>query len=180
MLLQKPIYDLYFGAGVAEPAHRQARFWRKVKRQGECRIWTGSCSEHGYGITTIQAAHGDIHSVRLYAHRVAWVLTHEREIPEGYVIDQTCENKACCSPDHLECVTQTVNVERYIQRQVRASTCKRGHPITVGGPCRECNRIRVANYLKSNPDKRKLYQYRHDLKRGKTGKTNRSHYTPQE
>ena len=33
-------------------------------------------------------------------------------MPEGLVIDHKCRNRLCCNPDHLEAVTQAVNVQR--------------------------------------------------------------------
>lgn len=45
------------------------------------------------------------------AHR--WSYEHFRKpIPDGLVIDHTCETPRCVRPDHLEPVTQPVNVQR--------------------------------------------------------------------
>lgn len=46
------------------------------------------------------------------AHRVAWILAHGRDIPEGLFIDHLCCNKRCVNAEHLEAVTPGENVRR--------------------------------------------------------------------
>lgn len=71
---------------------------------GGCREWTGFlCS--GY-------PHMNLHGRIVGAHRVAWVLHHNKEIPDGYEIDHVCRNKLCVNPDHLEAVTRQENLRR--------------------------------------------------------------------
>ena len=47
----------------------------------------------------------------LYVHRAAYELTLG-EIPDGYVLDHICKNRACCNPYHLEPITQRENILR--------------------------------------------------------------------
>lgn len=108
--------------------------------------------------------------MRLYVHRVAWVIYHGQDIPEGMVIDQTCENKACCAEDHLECVTQSVNVDRYHESKPSTGTCSRGHEIVTGLVCATCRRERVAAWKAKNPDRMREIQRKHDVKRGKANR----------
>lgn len=167
MLPQKFILSLFTDPGIIEPDTRVKRFWRNVSRGESCWEWTGARMNLGYGVLATKVERFG-KSYRLYAHRVAWVLTHQQDIPEGWVIDHTCGNKACCNPDHLECVTQTVNVDRYHVQQPANGVCKRGHPTTRGVRCAECNKLRVAKWKSNNPEKIKAIQHKHDMKRGKT------------
>ncbi|MFE5093202.1 HNH endonuclease signature motif containing protein [Streptomyces sp. NPDC056638] len=92
--------------------------------------------------------------VQTYAYRVSWTLLRG-PIPAGLTIDHLCRNPLCVNPDHLEPVTQQVNT----QRAVSKDHCKRGHALTdqskrpkrrpngvVHWECRECHRVRAAEY----------------------------------
>jgi hypothetical protein len=175
MLPQKPILKFYTDPSHTESSYRIARFWKHVAKgeASECWPWTAALRVDGYGVLATRLGYFGIKTT-LTSHRVAWVLTHMQDIPEGMVIDHLCGNKACCNPDHLECVTQTINVERYHETCNPESTCKRGHPTQRGKRCRECNRLRVAAWIAAHPEKRREQLHRSDLKRGKTGRTARS------
>jgi hypothetical protein len=77
-------------------------------------------------------------------HRFIYELIKGR-IPAGWVIDHLCRNKACVNPNHLEAVTQSINVRRAVR--VR-DICKYGHSLTPdnvfvllnsrGMPARRC------------------------------------------
>ncbi|MDP7703248.1 HNH endonuclease signature motif containing protein [Mycobacterium sp. TY815] len=69
-----------------------------------CWIWTGFlCS--GY-------PHMNVAGRVVGAHRVSWVLHHNKEIPEGYEVDHVCKNNLCVNPEHLEAVTRRENLRR--------------------------------------------------------------------
>jgi len=69
-----------------------------------CWLWTGASIRYGYGMFW------DGDKVVL-AHR--WSYEHfVGPIPDGLVIDHTCETPPCVRPDHLEPVTQAVNTGR--------------------------------------------------------------------
>lgn len=99
------------------------RFWARVQvdSPGACWPWKGSMSSLGYGLFW-----------RLRAHRVAYVLV-KGAIPDGLMLDHLCRNKSCCNPDHLEAVTQRVNVLRGDSpsaQGARKTHCLRGHEFT--------------------------------------------------
>lgn len=127
------------------------RFWEKVDTSGDCWIWTATRFENGYGCIEDRDENGVRH--RKLAHRVAYELARG-PIPEGLVIDHLCRNRACVNPDHLEPVTQRVNLLRGCGPtaiKARQTHCIHGHPFnesnTIIRPngtrkCRECKRQR--------------------------------------
>ena len=114
------------------------RFWLSAEI-GDCWTWTAS-TEDGYG--------------RFRADGRTW-LTHRwlwaqlvGEIAEGLQLDHLCRNRACVNPDHLEPVTQTVNVRRGASAK---PFCKKGHRRAganalpragKGNVCRTCDNER--------------------------------------
>ena len=120
------------------------RFWRHVDQSGPCWIWQGPKAKLGYGLFTVRIG------LRVGAHRFAYEQTHG-EIPDRMVIDHLCRNPACVNPDHLEAVTQSVNLKRGDNWQRRKTHCPHGHPYSgtnlIINPrgrrvCRECQRLR--------------------------------------
>ena len=73
------------------------------------------------------------HGMSHQAHRVAWTI-HRGLIPAGMVLDHLCRNHSCVNPDHLEVVTQKVNMDRSpltVYASIRESgRCQRGHDLT--------------------------------------------------
>ncbi|MEX2984566.1 HNH endonuclease signature motif containing protein [Streptomyces sp. C36] len=122
------------------------RFLDKVTRTDDgCWEWTGSIKPSGYG----QVRVGD--RVRS-AHRVAYELAHG-EIPDGLVIDHLCRRRNCVRIDHLEAVTQRINVRRGISaaaHRARQTHCCRGHAFDAANTyvapngTRKCRRCRAA------------------------------------
>jgi hypothetical protein len=85
------------------------RFMTKVKIPGPldgCWHWTAAKTYSGYGMFG-----GGYAGKVTTAHR--WI--YDRvvgPIPAGMVIDHLCRNKSCVNPDHLEAVTQSINLRR--------------------------------------------------------------------
>lgn len=70
-----------------------------------CWLWIGSERESGgYGFIVRNGR-------STAAHRVSYEMA-KGPIPEGLVIDHLCRVHCCVNPDHLEAVTQLVNVRR--------------------------------------------------------------------
>ncbi len=87
-----------------------ARFWTKVNRgdPASCWIWQGTHHRNGYG--QIAASRNGARKQRwLWAHRVAWALTHG-PIPDGLQVLHRCDVPLCVNPDHLFLGTQLDNI----------------------------------------------------------------------
>lgn len=102
-------------------ASTSERFWAKVDKTDTCWLWTAAKDRRGYGYFGIAKGHVQL------AHRFAWE-NQRGLIPEGLVIDHLCRNTSCVNPDHLEPVTQRVNVQRgnAVLPHVPRTHCKRG------------------------------------------------------
>ena len=100
------------------------RWKSKVVADGECLVWEGALTRQSYGRVLLKK--GTV----VYVHRVAWVASNGRDVPEGLTIDHLCRERRCVNPLHLEAVTQRVNVLRggTLAASNKAKTeCPRGH-----------------------------------------------------
>lgn len=75
-------------------------FWAKVNigRADECWLWNGNIDRNGFGRFSFE---GKI----LMSHRVAYMLKHKAAIRKTTIVLQTCGNKVCCNPAHLDAST---------------------------------------------------------------------------
>ena len=134
------------------------RFWSKVDKTDHCWLWTGATSTSGYGYFSTGGQ-------RFSAHRFSYLLAHGG-IPEGLVVDHlchgwdenckaegnSCPHRACLNPDHLEAVTERVNILRgrgVSGEASRRTHCPKGHPYDetntlVEGNARRCRTCREA------------------------------------
>lgn len=69
---------------------------------GDCWVWTGSLTYHGYGQSSL-------YGFRSVVHRLVWRCL-VGPIPNKLVLDHLCRNRACCNTDHLRAVTQQENM----------------------------------------------------------------------
>ena len=81
-----------------------------------CHIWQGAVKDNGYGVVRY-------HNKQEYIHRLMYRLI-VGEIPPGTEIDHTCNQRACCNPEHLRVVTHQQNMELGASRR---TTCRNGH-----------------------------------------------------
>jgi hypothetical protein len=77
------------------------RFWGQVAigPASECWEWEGVIDERGVGRFAVGGK-------ALRAHRVAYSLHFNRDVPSILVVVQTCANLRCCNPDHLVLVVK--------------------------------------------------------------------------
>lgn len=125
-------------------ARVMVRFFSKVDKTETCWNWTGPLNK-GYGKFTVRRA-------TISAHRFLYKKM-KGEIPAGLVLDHTCFNPKCVNPDHLEPVTQKVNLHRsdtFQARNAKKTHCPQGHPYSETNlfirsdgsrSCRECARL---------------------------------------
>jgi hypothetical protein len=137
-------------------------FWSKVEVpfQPSC-CWTlrGYHDPNGYA-----------YFLQKVAHRVSFELLIG-DIPADMVIDHLCRNPSCINPDHMEVITNGLNVLRGYgspARNKRKTHCQRGHEFTPENTiirrsgyrkCRECHRAYLREYharyrLRRNAEKR--------------------------
>jgi HNH endonuclease len=112
-----------------------------------CQEWAAGRTTAGYGVLGTK-----VNGKRIYAHRHAYEVAYG-PIPDGYVIDHLCRNRACVNPEHLEAVVKSVNDLRGLSpnaENARKTHCKRGHEFTAENTrvrgtrrsCRQCDRDR--------------------------------------
>jgi hypothetical protein len=127
-------------------------FWSRVGTPNEdgCLPWTGYLDRKGYGRLKVG------NRKEAMAHRVAYELANGR-IPEGLTIDHLCRNHRCVNAEHLEAVTNKVNVLRGSgpsAKNARKTHCDHGHALTEENiyrygsirKCRACHYIRCLTW----------------------------------
>lgn len=126
-----------------------------------CWLWTGTALSHGYAIVSRQQQH-----YRL--HKVAYEQKFGR-VPRGLVLDHLCRVRHCINPDHLEAVTDRVNLLRGVgpsAQNAKKTHCPYGHEYTPENTyiapskpterdCRECIKRRERFHRK---EKRQRYR----------------------
>lgn len=116
----------------------------KIEITPTCWLWKGARTSRGYGQKSVA-------SKGRQAHRVVWEVTRG-PVPKGLVLDHLCRVRHCVNPDHLEPVTQRVNVlrgEAPAARLAAATECKRGHAFDVANTRRRPDGSRECRTCKS-------------------------------
>ncbi len=102
-----------------------------------CIAWHGRKTSTGYGRDGLRGAHVK-----------AWTDANG-SVPDGFVVDHLCQNRACYALHHLEAVTQSENLlRRSWAYRARRKLCPKGHDMQTnavvtghrGIVCRSCNR----------------------------------------
>ena len=89
-------------AGIVKYDTWQEALDNRVRREGDCLIWTGSVNNWGYGRTKTQD--GGLRVV----HHLAWERVNG-PIPAGMELDHICFNRACVKVSHLRPATKSEN-----------------------------------------------------------------------
>jgi hypothetical protein len=131
---------------VAQPQYTPVlpleRLAPRIDASGDCWEWTGHLTARGYGVLSIKI-NGKWCNRR--AHRLVWIALCG-PIPDDLTLDHLCRLRRCVNPDHLEPVTNRVNILRgqsIPALNARGTHCKWGHnnwrPLPNGGrECRSC------------------------------------------
>jgi hypothetical protein len=107
------------------------RFWNKVdiKSPDECWLWRATKTSFGYGSFRVGSATDGTRRKEM-AHRIAFMLANNIEIPKGKVIMHSCDVPACVNPAHLSIGTHGDNNRDARQKGRVKSTVEGGekHP----------------------------------------------------
>ena len=58
---------------------------------------------------------------RFMTHRLFYELFYKKDIRK-WQLDHLCEVRACCNPEHMECVTPKININRKFRRRKTIKT----------------------------------------------------------
>jgi hypothetical protein len=85
--------------------YNKEHFEQHIHETKTCWIWTGSISNVGYGLVN---AYDNIRKrgQMVTAHRLAWIIYHDQDIPPKMHVHHSCHEKLCVNPAHLSLGTQ--------------------------------------------------------------------------
>lgn len=141
-----------------------ARYASRDPQTG-CVVWQRSRRRDGYGQLNVAGR-------PMLAHRIAYELARGRIAP-GLQVDHVCRNRSCCNPDHLEAVTQLVNIQRG-SRPSRTHCRLAWHPYDKANTgrakdgarvCRACARDKQRRLSRKAKERRRMNETIAELER---------------
>jgi len=100
---------------------RIERFWRSVEKSDGCWNWKGRKNPKGYG--WFICSNGKNKKASYRAHRISYTLVKGPILPGEFIL-HSCDNKACCNPDHLRVGTNVDNIRDRLERNRICGTAK--------------------------------------------------------
>lgn len=100
----------------------KTRFWSNVRiaKPNECWLWKLAKASNGYGLLSLKR---NRKNRTFLAHRLAWMLHNDRNIPNHKGILHSCiGQRDCCNPAHLRIGTQKENLQEMTDQGRRVAT----------------------------------------------------------
>jgi len=149
--------DLTAAFGRHDPLVKQPvlqRFMEYVSPEpmSGCWLWTGTYNRDSYGLFWRSASYG-----HFQAHRAAFELL-KGPVEPHLQIDHVCRVRDCVNPDHLEQVTQRVNLARSGLAHVDPKFCRKGHEYTAENTYHPKHRPRERICRTCNAESRQKYE----------------------
>lgn len=87
--------------------------WKKAEKElHDCILWNKAKDKAGYGVSWLNGKY-------IRAHVKAFKLS-KGDIPVGLLVRHTCDNRACCNPEHLVLGTYKDNSQDMVTRNRQA------------------------------------------------------------
>ena len=97
-----------------------------------CWLYLGILDKDGYG-RVVPSRLSNLKRRPMSVHRIMYENFTGKPIESPLTIDHKCKVRCCCNPQHMEPVTNVVNVmrgESLFAQNARKTECKRGHPLS--------------------------------------------------
>lgn len=87
-----------------------ARFWSRVNvgDDNSCWYWNNATHSFGYGYININGKN-------YLSHRIALIIWNDGKVEKDKFVLHSCNNPACCNPNHLRWGTQKENINDCIK-----------------------------------------------------------------
>lgn len=144
-------------------------FWSKVKKgeNGECNDWIGVKVKNGYGQLTVNI---NGKWINISAHRFAYMIYHQQNIPEGMCICHHCDRPACISKNCLFLANHKQNMEDKVKKGRSKLTEKTKNKISIAHKGKKISEERRLAIIKSNTGRRHTEETKKKISEANKGK----------